>query len=124
MSAGAHTVLVVEDDDHLRQMLRMALAVAGYDVFDAGDGYAALHFLDQMRPSAIILDLGLPRVNGQAVLMEACALGIPVVVATGLDVSAAELSQAACLLRKPVEPMRVVHAVRRCIEAAVSAEEC
>ena len=124
MPGDAQTILIVEDDDHLRQMWRIALSFAGYEVCDAGDGYAALHLLDQIKLSAVLLDLGLPRVNGFAVLMEASARQIPVVIVTGLDVDAADLSHAACLLRKPVEPTRVVHAIRKCIAAGVSAEKC
>jgi DNA-binding response OmpR family regulator len=114
-------VFIVEDDDELRRMFRHALALSGFDTQEARDGYHALHLLDQHKPDAIVLDLGLPRVSGYVVLQEVLAQAhlreIPVIVATGMP-DASEPEGAACFLRKPVTPDRLVRSVRDCIALA------
>jgi len=85
--AAPQTILVVEDDDEMRRMFRMALSFAGYEVLEARDGYSALHFIEQNPPHAIVLDLGLPVVSGHVVLADVLGRAhtqhIPVVVVTG-----------------------------------------
>ena len=73
-------VLVVEDDAVLSRQLVTALAEAGYAVDSAGDGEEA-QFLGETEPyDAIILDLGLPRVDGLTVLSRWRRAGNPVPV--------------------------------------------
>jgi two-component system, sensor histidine kinase and response regulator len=114
-------ILIVEDDADLRRMLRQALAFDGYDVDEAGDGLHALRLIDAQPPDAIVLDLGLPLVDGYVVMQDVAARAhtrhIPVIVVTG-QVSNLDPSDIACLLRKPVTPDDVVNAVRRCIASA------
>jgi DNA-binding response OmpR family regulator len=114
------TVLIVEDDSDLRQMLRTALAFADYRVIEASDGMAALQAIDRNPPDVVLLDLGLPVVTGAAVRQEIAAQAhtrhIPVVVITGEPGDHAALD-VACILRKPVDPDRVVSVVRRCMAA-------
>jgi DNA-binding response OmpR family regulator len=117
---GARMVLIVEDDVDLRRMFRTALTLAGFRVLEAGDGLQALHVLDAARPDLVILDLGLPIVSGSVVRQEIAAQAhtrhIPVVVVTGTDASRDGMD-VSCLLRKPVSPDDVVHAVRTCLSA-------
>jgi CheY-like chemotaxis protein len=112
------TILIVEDDADVRRMLRTALVLAGYGVIEAGDGLDALRVLDANPPHAVILDLGLPMMSGQAVLQEIAAHAhtrhIPVIVVTGQPGDHQELD-AACVLRKPVSPDRLIHTVQTCI---------
>ena len=104
-------------------MFRTVLSFAGFAVREAGDGYTALNLVEQERPNAIVLDLGLPNVSGEVVLQELAATpvtrSIPVVIVTGLP-GAHEYEQAACVLRKPITPDRLVHTVRACLLAASS----
>ena len=61
-------ILLVEDEPTLRAQLRSALAAAGYAVDEAGDGREAL-FLGETEPvDAVVLDLGLPLLDGLSVL--------------------------------------------------------
>src|SRR4051794_13023576 len=60
----SRTVLVVDDDTWIRDVLEMALESAGYEVILAQDGLEALEQLDYHRPSLMILDLMMPNVNG------------------------------------------------------------
>jgi len=112
--------LIVEDNGDLRRMFRTALSLAGYDTQEAGDGYIALHLIDQHRPTAVVLDLGLPNIDGYVVLQEligqAHTRDIPVIIVTAHP-SAEQPPGAACLLRKPVMPDRLVDTVRACIAA-------
>src|ERR1700745_3677119 len=57
-------VLVVEDDDAIAQVLQRSLRMEGYDVKVAGDGVSALDLAHAFLPDLVILDLGLPRLDG------------------------------------------------------------
>jgi CheY-like chemotaxis protein len=60
-----HTVLLVEDDDELRETMRDALELNGYVVIGAEDGQAAYEELDRIeRICMVLLDLLMPRMNG------------------------------------------------------------
>jgi CheY-like chemotaxis protein len=61
-----HTVLVVDDEPAIREMLQDVLSSEGHEVITAGDGVAALHALRDggPRPCMILLDLMMPRMNG------------------------------------------------------------
>lgn len=120
-------VLVVEDDADLRRMFRMALQLYGYDVLQASDGLEALRQLDANDIDCVVLDLGLPLVNGHVVLQEVAARSatreVPVVVVvTGLPGPHDALAHASCVLTKPVTPERLVNTIRRCIASPSSPE--
>ena len=66
--AGRHTVLLVEDEDALRHVLRDLLEREGYSVIEARDGVQALDEIDRAAPDALVLDLNLPRLDGYQVL--------------------------------------------------------
>ena len=57
-------VLVVDDDDSIRQVVSLALADEGYQVDAAGDGEAALQLVRQQRPDLILLDMRMPVMDG------------------------------------------------------------
>jgi DNA-binding response OmpR family regulator len=61
-------VLIVEDDSALRHFLEQGLKLDGHDVAVAADGVAALASAAKLRPEMMILDLGLPRMDGIEVL--------------------------------------------------------
>lgn len=115
------TVLIVEDDQDLRTIFRMWLRAAGYDVHEAADGVDALRIVEQAPPGLVVLDLGLPTLDGVSVYEELASnvqtRDIPVVVVTGsVDVNLDRLP-AACILRKPVTPEELLAAVRACLGA-------
>src|SRR5687767_9343731 len=60
------SVLLVEDDPGIRDLLAMALDAAGYEVQLAADGRAALGCLAEWRPHLILLDLHMPGLDGRA----------------------------------------------------------
>lgn len=61
-------ILVVEDDQSVRRMLRFSLRSAGFEIFEVSTGAEALHALHRDAPEAIVLDLGLPDGLGGSVL--------------------------------------------------------
>jgi two-component system, OmpR family, response regulator MprA len=79
-------VLVVEDDVEIGGALRRSLALEGYDVELAGDGVAALEEADVFEPDAVVLDLGLPRLDGVEVCRRLRARGdVPILMLTARD---------------------------------------
>jgi type II secretory ATPase GspE/PulE/Tfp pilus assembly ATPase PilB-like protein/CheY-like chemotaxis protein len=79
-------VLLVEDEDQLRRVMKDLLEREGYTVAEAGDGVQALDQVDRLGPDIIILDLNLPGLDGYGVLAQLrsrpATRGIPVVVLT------------------------------------------
>jgi two-component system KDP operon response regulator KdpE len=64
MSNAGLRVLVVDDAPPIRKFLRAALTAHGYEVFEAGSGQEALSAVTAQRPDLLILDLGLPDMEG------------------------------------------------------------
>ena len=64
VAESAPTILVVDDDEHIRELVCEALDFEGYEARAAGDGRAALDVLAQWRPDLILLDLNMPRMDG------------------------------------------------------------
>ena len=83
---SGHTVLLVEDEDSLRRVLRDLLEREGLVVVEARDGVEALDQVDRIGPDLIVLDLNLPRLDGYAVLTHLRArpstANLPVLVLT------------------------------------------
>jgi two-component system, OmpR family, KDP operon response regulator KdpE len=68
MNEQAIRVLVVDDEPQIRRLLRVSLAAQGYRVSEASTGEQALTMAATEKPEVIILDLGLPDVDGQTVI--------------------------------------------------------
>ena len=58
------TILVADDDPHIRQLLVFALGKAGLETVEAADGEEALSRIDTHRPDLIVLDINMPRMDG------------------------------------------------------------
>jgi DNA-binding response OmpR family regulator len=61
-------ILVVEDEARLRQLLRLYLERAGYEVAEAADGRSALETVDEALPDLLVVDLMLPGLQGEALI--------------------------------------------------------
>ncbi|KJZ18862.1 response regulator transcription factor [Loktanella sp. S4079] len=57
-------ILVADDDTQIRDVLRIALGQAGYTVAEASDGRAALEAAQSLSPNLIVLDIGMPEMDG------------------------------------------------------------
>ena len=119
-------ILIVEDDADLRRMFRTVLAMAGYDVEEAGDGIDALQLIENRLPDLIVLDLVLRALDGVSVQQElasrAVTRQIPIVIVTGSTIDTASLD-VACVLHKPVMPDELVRTVKHCLASGAAASE-
>jgi CheY-like chemotaxis protein len=66
-AAHGRRVLIVEDNAPAREMLRVALELAGHAVYEAADGPGGVEAAEQLRPHAALVDIGLPGLDGYQV---------------------------------------------------------
>ncbi len=108
---GMQTVLVVEDERDIRELLCRYLVRAGLSVVAASTGSEALLELEEARPDLVLLDLGLPDIDGREILERATPT-IPVIILTaraGLPDRIAGLRAGADdYVVKPFSPTEVV----------------
>ena len=110
-------VLVVEDDGDIADVLRRSLRMEGYDVRVAGDGVGALDEAAVFEPDAVVLDLGLPRLDGVEVTRRLRADGdVPILILTARDGTEARVegldSGADDYLVKPFERQELLARLR------------
>jgi len=88
-------VLLVEDEETLRKVLRNLLERDGFDVAEAADGAEALSAVDRLSPDAVVLDLNLPVLDGYDVLSRlrtrSTSATLPVLVLTANGDEASEV---------------------------------
>jgi CheY-like chemotaxis protein len=115
------SVLVVEDDDSARRLVAETLRHNGYTVHEARDGREGLKKLQAHRPSVILLDLSMPRMDGrqfrtaQQKLADPELARVPVIVVSGVDDARAQAREigAKGIIVKPVDPDRLLKHVAR-----------
>jgi two-component system KDP operon response regulator KdpE len=97
MSAAPHRVLVIDDEPPIRKLLRMGLVAQGYQVLEAANGKAALELLDPS-PNLIILDLGLPDMQGHELLkiIRSRNGSVPIVILSSRDDEAGKVQALDC----------------------------
>jgi CheY-like chemotaxis protein len=120
-------ILVVDDEQDVRDYLRTALEDAGFDVETASDGVEALEAVRRRPPDLISLDLVMPRHSGakfhRELRKDRRFAHIPVLVVTGhardelgrADFEEMTLSGPGVYLEKPVRPLTYVSAVRKLV---------
>ncbi|MFN3946143.1 MAG: response regulator transcription factor [Allosphingosinicella sp.] len=80
------TILIVDDDPHIRQLLVFALGKAGLDTIEAADGEAALTQVDAHGPDLVILDINMPQMDGLEVCRRLRAAGdLPILFLSSRD---------------------------------------
>ena len=109
-----HTILVVEDEKELREMMSEALELSGYSVVAAAEGQAALNAIERTESLCLVLlDLLMPGMDGWAFFKEMRArpeyASVPVIVHSSAPASAPQ--GATRVLQKPVELDRLLDAV-------------
>ncbi len=117
---GPRSILVVEDDEDLRELLALALVRLGYLVRTASDGWKALQYLNAgSRPSLILLDLQLPVVDGARFIRihdaDPDICHIPIVVLSG--VTGAEVGDVP-LVAKPFDLFELLAVIEPFVGAA------
>jgi two-component system alkaline phosphatase synthesis response regulator PhoP len=122
----AKTVLVVDDERQIAQIARDYLQHAGFSVVTAGDGVEALALVRARHPDLVVLDLGLPRLDGVEVARTLRREGnVPIVMLTarveesdrllGLEIGADDY------ISKPFSPRELVARVRAVLRRADAA---
>lgn len=116
-------VLVVDDDPHIRRLLEWALEDEGIVVETAADGYEAIARLAQRRPALVVLDMGLPGVDGYAVAESLRATyggAVPILVLTADGRAAAKAQRvgAFAYFPKPFELDELIATVQRGLAGA------
>lgn len=113
-------ILVVEDDDVARELMRMALEHKGYTVITAEDGVSGYDAAVSVRPDLIITDINMPAADGAHLVRHVRdtpgIAEVPILVTTGYGTGSATftLSQGATAYEpKPVEPTRFLATVER-----------
>ncbi len=116
-------ILVIDDDDAVRDSLGLYLGDAGYEVFEARDGAEGLTVFFEQLPDVVLCDLRMPHVDGMSVLKQLSerAPGTPIIVISGAgvmsDVVEALRLGASDYFIKPILDMEVLeHSICRCLE--------
>ncbi len=115
-------VLVVEDERNASELLTLYLSEAGYTVAQAFDGEQGIEMARKLRPSAITLDILLPKKDGWETLAELKSLpetkDIPVVIVSITDDGQLGFSLgAAAFLVKPVKKEQLIEILRKTVDA-------
>lgn len=118
-SGPRRTVLLVEDDESVRSLIRINLELNDFEVVEAHDGLEGLLLLDLHRPDLVVLDLMLPEVDGSRVLAQLRAnpdnAALPVIVITGKADVGPELrglAREGNLMAKPFDADHLIERIR------------
>jgi len=129
------TVLIVDDEEDVRQYLSMALSDAGFEVVTATSGTEALAMMKPTPPDLISLDLVMPKGSGVRFYRELqknkAWAKIPVLIVTGharddlgkSDLKELTMSGAGIYLEKPVKPNSYIAAIKQLLKMDTTAEE-
>jgi DNA-binding response OmpR family regulator len=120
---GTETLLVVEDEEMLCELLRNTLEAAGYTVLSASDGEQAVSMYESLADdiALVITDIGLPRMSGHEVFRRLRAMKpqARVIIATGYIEPDAKSNLLALgakhILQKPYLPEEVLRSVREAL---------
>ena len=108
-SSARLRVLIVEDDEANREVLKLLLEMGGHTVFAASTAHEALERAAAERPEVVLLDLGLPDMDGREISASLRATSSPsprIIITSGTEVDAAEARRlgADAVLGKPFDP--------------------
>jgi two-component system, chemotaxis family, chemotaxis protein CheY len=117
----AKTILAVDDSASMRQMIKLTLRGAGYNVIEAGDGQEGLSQAKAGSPHMILTDLNMPVMDGMVFIKELrkqpAFAGIPIVfVTTESDAekkSQAKAAGATAWITKPFQPEQLVAVAKK-----------
>jgi excisionase family DNA binding protein len=113
-------VLVIDDDDAIRFVIKEALVAVGFDVVEAGSGLQGLDSLDAEPPSLIFLDIMMPGLDGLQVMKQirAAKVKIPIIAISALGPRVADRAKelgADSFIAKPFEVHELVMAARKLV---------
>ena len=107
------SILVVDDHEDIRSMMRLTIENFGYTVIEAAGPYDAIEKAEKFQPDLILMDIGLPLLDGLSTAkliidLENCGQ-IPIIAVTAYRDIRDQASKAGCVdvLYKPIEPERL-----------------
>lgn len=120
------TIVIVDDEPHIRHIIGRKLEGAGYEVHTASDGEEGLELVKTIRPSLLITDLQMPVMNGFE-LCSACredprTRRLPIILVTGSVIRTADVQAKSEVLgniyciSKPFSPRKLLQKVRDLVE--------
>jgi two-component system, cell cycle response regulator DivK len=127
MARGSKTILLVEDNSDLRQLLTKIIGRLGYEVVAATTGEEAVERAFAMRPDLIIMDICLPKLNGAEATAKikgnATTKHIPIVILSALqlrpELKCALEAAAAEILQKPVRVAELQEVISKHLSVGV-----
>ena len=113
-------ILLIEDTEDNRQILRDLLTAAGYDIFEATDGATGVTMAAELQPDLILMDIQLPVIDGyeatRRIKADPSTQSIPVIAVTSYALAGDELKtrEAGCdgYIAKPYSPRHLLEKVR------------
>jgi len=129
------TVLVVDDEEDVRNYLSMALMDAGFNVITANDGFEALKQVKEHKPDLISLDLVMPKRSGVKFYRDMTKNKeygkIPIIIVTGharddlgkSDLKELTMSGPGIYLEKPVKPFNYIAAIKKLLGMETTEDE-
>jgi len=125
-AGGTESILIVEDEEPLAELLQMSLQAAGYNVITAAEGDSALELYRKHRHhiALVVSDVGLPRMSGDQLFLAMKELnpGVKTVLASGYMEpalkSTAMRAGVRSFIQKPYEMRAVLKEIRRVLDAA------
>lgn len=123
------TILIIDDDIHIRRMLRLMLEMSEFQVIEAEDGLEGLETAVNHQPDLIISDVMMPNLDGfalcQQLRQQPLTQNIPILMMSG-DATTREMEMRynACaehFLRKPFQFDQLLFQIKRTMKAAVPA---
>jgi DNA-binding response OmpR family regulator len=111
-------ILIADDDRHLAELLRATLDEAGFEAVSAHSGLAALALIEREEFDAVVLDVLMPGMSGDALadLLHQLKPHVPVLLMTGDSGGQFVRSAGLPLLHKPFSERELVNAVRGLLE--------
>lgn len=119
MNARPHRIVIVDDDEWVRRLLRTTLAADQYEIFEATDGEEGLRIIDAAAPDLVLLDWQMPGRHGSLVLdaVKEARPTLPVIVLTAEERESqrelAESLRADAFLNKPFSPLELLDLIER-----------
>lgn len=78
-------ILIIEDEEPIRELIKLNLSLVGYKTLEAGDGYEALEYIKKEELDLVLLDLMLPKLDGFEILPKMIEKNIPTIILTAKD---------------------------------------
>ena len=124
-------ILIIDDEDMTRMMIRRVLEDAGYSVLEAADGLQGVEICRRQRPDAVLMDVRMPVMNGydacRAIRQEITTCHMPILMLTSLDdvvaVQIAFDAGATDFITKPINWAILSHRVRYILRASNAINE-